>query len=258
MTLPILVSGATGKMGKAVQEIIQEQPQKYSFTKAISLRPSRDTINPLTYAEAEASHNLASSVIVDFSRPQLCLAILKNKALENLPLVTGTTGFSSDQMQFLEESAKSRPILFSANMSLGINLMLGLLEQATHKLAEVECDIEISETHHKHKQDAPSGTALLLAERIAQAKGMTRDQLLSPPYAGSNQARTPGKVGMSVQRLGAVIGEHTVSFGFGQEIMSIKHSSRNRSIYAEGALQAAGWLFKQPAGRLYSLSDVLG
>ena len=255
MSLPILVSGATGKMGRAVQQSIQEQPQKYTLAQAVSLRPSQDTINPLSYVGD--SHNLASSVIIDFSRPEQCLAILKNKALENMALVTGTTGFSAEEMQFLQESAKSRPILFSANMSLGINLMLSFIEQATQKLAQLECDIEISETHHKHKQDAPSGTALLLAEKIAQAKGTSRDEILSPAYGGCNQARIPGKIGMSVQRLGAVVGEHRVSFGFGQEIVSIQHSALDRSIFAKGALRAAEWLVGQAAGRLYSLSDVL-
>jgi 4-hydroxy-tetrahydrodipicolinate reductase len=147
-------------------------------------------------------------------------------------------------------------IVKSGSFALGIKLLETLIRRAAASLGP-DWDIEVLETHHNKKVDAPSGTALMLGEAAAEGRGGTLDQLRTGPYDGPDAAREPGKIGFSVRRMGGVIGEHSVSFGSDTEIVTLSHTSLDRSMFAEGALKAAFWAINQKSG-LYSMDDVLG
>ena len=187
----------------------------------------------------------ANDIVIDFTAP---LATRKNIALAaryRKPVVIGTTGLDQDIITEMADAAQTCPILYSANMSIGINLLAALVAQATEKLGP-GFDIEILETHHRNKVDAPSGTALLLGRATGRI----------PADADRNGKRENGTVGYSSQRGGDVTGEHTVSFFGPGERLELTHRAHDRSLFAKGALRAVQWLHDKPTG-LYSMRDVL-
>jgi 4-hydroxy-tetrahydrodipicolinate reductase len=201
--------------------------------------------------------SLDADVFVDFTRPQATLAALN--ALKGTGIkcaVIGTTGFTEDEMIALRASAGDMAIVFSGNFSLGVNMLSELVRQAAKSLGP-DWDIEILETHHRHKVDAPSGTALLLGEAAADGRDAPLKELRLSPYDGVTGERPEGKIGFSVRRSGGVIGEHDVTFGSEEEILSLSHTALNRNVFARGALQAARWGAQQKPG-FYSMKDVLG
>lgn len=192
-----------------------------------------------------------SDIIIDFTRPEATAKHIWLAAKHHKPYVIGTTGLNTAQEQEIKDAAIEAPILYTANMSVGVNMLLALVEQAAARLDATEWDIEINETHHKHKIDAPSGTALALGKSAATGRNIDLD-----PVIDRTGARKSGDIGFSVQRGGDVAGEHVVSFFAEGERLELTHKATDRAIFAKGALRAALWLKDRPHG-LYSMRDVL-
>lgn len=187
-----------------------------------------------------------ADMVIDFTTPDATRKHIWLAAKHHKPIVIGTTGLNDKDMSEMQDAAKECPLLFSANMSVGVNLLAALVEQAAARLGD-DFDIEILETHHRNKVDAPSGTALMLGK----ATGRKAAEL------NRNGKRESGTVGYAVQRGGDVIGEHSVNFFGPGERLELAHRAHDRSLFAKGALRAANWLKDQPNG-LYSMRDVLG
>lgn len=203
---------------------------------------------------ARAIHDAA--VAIDFTLPQATVANLDACVAAGCPLVIGTTGHAPAVRERIAQAASRIPLVMAPNMSVGVNLLLELVEQAARQLDE-RYDIEIFEAHHRDKKDAPSGTALGLGAAAAAGRGVQLDQVAEYDRHGVTGARRPGNIGFSVFRGGDVVGEHTVSFaGIGERI-ELTHRASDRLAFARGAVQAARWLIGRSPG-LYSMRDVLG
>ncbi len=197
----------------------------------------------------------ASDVIIDFSAPKatagLCEEALKNPK----PLVIATTGLDSHGQNLLNQASENMPVLYATNMSAGIALLKMLVKQVAGTLKDF--DIEIVEQHHKHKVDAPSGTALTLAEFAADGRGVDLDKVRISGRDGVIGARTKDEIGVMAIRGGDIIGRHTVGFYNDGEFLELNHTATSRETFSKGALRAAKWLVNQDSG-LYSINDVLG
>ncbi len=195
-------------------------------------------------------------VLIDFTAPAVTLAHLDLCRRHGKSMVIGTTGFSDEQKQQIQDAAKEISIVFAPNMSVGVNLCLKLLDIAARVLGD-EVDIEIIEAHHRHKVDAPSGTALRMGEVVADALG--RDLKTCAVYGreGITGPRERNTIGFETIRAGDIVGEHTVMFAAEGERVEITHKASSRMTFASGAVRAAGWVSAQPAG-LYDMHDVLG
>lgn len=191
-----------------------------------------------------------ADVLIDFTLPEATAKHIWLAAKHRKPLVIGTTGLNDAQHTEMRDAAKETALLYAANMSLGVNLLLGLVEQAAARLGP-EFDIEIMESHHKHKIDAPSGTALALG-RAAQAGRKSGDFVHD-----RNGKRNAGDIGFAVQRGGDVVGEHDVTFFGPGERVILSHKATDRALFARGAVTAAAWLHGRAPG-LYGMKDVLG
>ena len=206
-----------------------------------------------TAAEAAAG----ADVWIDFTAPKATLdALSALKQVGVKAAVIGTTGFDGGQEADIAEFADSIAIVKAGNFSLGVNLLCELTRRAAASLGD-DWDIEVLETHHRRKVDAPSGTALMLGDAAAEGRGADLKTLRRGPYDGPDAKREPGTIGFSVRRSGGVIGEHEVTFGSDMEIVSLAHTALDRAVFANGALAAARWALRQPPG-LYSMRDVLG
>jgi 4-hydroxy-tetrahydrodipicolinate reductase len=172
------------------------------------------------------------------------------------PIVIGTTGLDAEGEAALHAAAKTVPVFYSGNMSIGVNILSVLVEQVAARLAAEDFDIEIFESHHRHKVDAPSGTALLLGHAAAAGRGVALADAMVPARFGQIGARVTGSIGISVFRGGDVIGDHTVTFAGMGERIELTHKASDRAIFARGAIRAALWLPAQNPG-LYSMKDVL-
>lgn len=197
-----------------------------------------------------------ADAVLDFTMPAATLAVAKAVAKKGGIHIVGTTGFSAAEQKELESYAKSARIVQSGNFSLGVNLLEVLVEQAAKILGDTY-DIEISEMHHKHKKDAPSGTALMLGRAAAKGRAVLLDDKKVAARDGITGERKRGDIGFSVVRGGDVVGVHEVFFAGPGEVIELKHQGFSRDIYAGGAVHAARWAQKQKPG-LYSMKDVLG
>ena len=198
----------------------------------------------------------ASDVLVDFSSPAALEATLDACTAAGKPLVIGTTGLEERHHFLIDDAATEIAVLQTGNTSLGVNMLAALVSQAAARLGD-DWDIEIVETHHRHKVDAPSGTALLLGE--AAAKGRVIDLASNSERGrdGITGARKPGAIGFASLRGGSVAGDHTVMFAAENERIELTHRAENRTVFATGAVKAAIWIAEQKAGR-YTMGDVLG
>ena len=234
------VLGSLGRMGQAILEALQNHPRCH-----LSAPGSRDNADHLFQI---------SDVVIDFTSPDALPTHVTLGLKHQKPLVIGTTGLQPHHHQLTASAAAQIPLVVASNMSLGITLLANLVEKAAHYLDETY-DIEISELHHRHKKDAPSGTSLLLGQAAAKGRGRTLDAL----KCDHNQPgeRNQGSIGFSVQRGGAIIGDHSIRFIGDEEMFELSHRGLSRAVYAKGALRAAEWVVKQKPG-LYSMADVLG
>ncbi len=194
-------------------------------------------------------------IVIDFSAPEatqeLCEAALQNPT----PLVIATTGFNEHQQNLMLEAAKEMPVLYSSNMSAGIALLKQLVEQVSRTLKDF--DIEIVEQHHRHKVDAPSGTALTLGEFAAKGRGLDLNDVRISGRDGQIGARTKDEIAVMALRGGDIVGRHTVGFYNDGEFLELNHTATSRETFSKGAIRAAKWLVSQPSG-LYSINDCLG
>ena len=237
------VAGARGRMGRAVQE-------------ALSTR--EDALIAVRFDRGEEPDLSSCDVVIDFTTAEGSAMLADRAALAGKPaLVIGSTGFDPAQRAAVEAAAKVVPVVLSGNFSMGVNVMLGLVREAAARLDARDWDIEIFEAHHRRKADAPSGTALMLGEAAAQARGGDLAALRAPPHHGVGGPREGGKIGFSAMRGGGIVGEHQVVFAADDEILTLSHSARDRSLFARGAVEAAVWVAGKPPG-LYDMQDVLG
>ena len=194
--------------------------------------------------------------VIDFTNPRASLGYLRIAAKKKVPIVIGTTGFGAKELAEIKRLARRTPVLFSANMSVGVNILVNLLGRVAETLGE-DYDVEIVEAHHRFKKDAPSGTALALGRAIAQAWGWDLDKIGVCGRKGIVGERGRKEIALLSVRAGDIIGEHTVIFGGLGERIEFVHRAHSRDTFARGALRAAQWLVKQKKG-LYSMQDVLG
>ena len=269
MTVKVAVSGALGRMGKRILNIAYNDPQveicgtlespknaqKFSDL-GEALNDTRFKGIPLTSNPEKALKNC--NVLIEFANSTAAAIEHTQKAVElGKKVVIGTTGFSKEELSKLEELAKKGTVLFSPNMSLGVNLLFKLVELTTRVLKNHDFDIEIGEIHHRFKKDAPSGTAMKLAEIIAKELGKELEEIAVYGRKGHYE-RKKDDLGIMTFRGGDVVGEHTVYFfGFGERL-ELTHRATNRDIFAKGAVEAAKWIADKPAGKLYNMFDVLG
>ncbi len=197
-----------------------------------------------------------TNVLVDFTRPEATLAHLELCRELGVAMVIGTTGFSAAEREVIHQSAKTIPIMMAPNMSVGVNVTLSLLDLAARMLKE-GFDVEITEAHHRHKVDAPSGTALRLGEVVAQARGVKLSDVALYGREGIMGERDPNTIGFATIRGGDVVGDHTVSFLGDGERVEITHKASGRDTFAKGALRAAKFLRAQSSG-FFDMEDVLG
>jgi len=198
-----------------------------------------------------------ADVWIDFTVPSatlLALSMLPSLGVK--AAIIGTTGFSDTEGAQIKIAAERIAIVKAGNYSLGVNLLEALVRQAASRLG-VDWDIEVLETHHRRKIDAPSGTALMLGDAAANGRGKPLAELRTGPYDGPDAKREAGKIGFAVRRSGSVIGDHEVTFGSDMETVSLSHKALDRAVFAHGAIKAAEWAASQPPG-LYDMSDVLG
>ncbi len=196
-------------------------------------------------------------MLIDFSGPTGTPAALAHAAKAGWGVVVGTTGLDASTQKTIRDFSKKIPVVFSANMSVGVNLIAKLVGLAAASLGK-DFDIEITEAHHRHKKDAPSGTALLLAEAITRAKGWNLEKTLKMRKPGKSETeRSSEEIGMQVIRAGEIVGDHTVLFAGLAETIEITHRAQSRDTFARGALLAAAFLSKKKTG-LFNMADVLG
>ncbi len=269
MKLKVAISGALGRMGRRILNLAYEDPnieivgalespknaQKYSDL-GEALESARFLGIPLSDKPEEILPK--ADVLIEFSNSTKAALEHTEKAIElGKKVVIGTTGFTKEELQKLETLAQKGVVLFSPNMSLGVNLLFKLVEIATRVLKGRNFDIEIGEIHHRFKKDAPSGTAMRLAEIIAKELGAELEEIAVYGRKGHYE-RSDNDLGIMTFRGGDVVGEHTVYyFGFGERL-ELTHRATNRDIFAKGALEAAKWIADKNPGKLYNMFDVLG
>jgi 4-hydroxy-tetrahydrodipicolinate reductase len=265
VTLRVAIAGAGGRMGRMLVEAVLEAPD-LALAGALDVpgaaaigRDAGEFLGRATgvrVVDAPQAALEGADVLIDFTRPEGTLAHLRACAARGVRMVIGTTGFDAEGRQAIEAAAGRIGIVFAPNMSVGVNATFRLLEVAAALLGD-GYDIEIVEAHHRHKVDAPSGTALGMGRAIAGALGRDLDGIATWARHGHTGERAPGTIGFSVIRGGDVVGDHTVIFAGTGERIEITHRSSSRATYAQGSLRACRFLAAHPAG-LYDMQDVLG
>ena len=238
----IAITGSNGRMGQALIEAVKLNP---NVSQGSILNRGDDIERVLKDFD----------VLIDFTRPEATLDALSVCQSAGKAMVIGTTGFSDDALKVIDQASSDIPIVFAPNMSIGVNLTLKLLE-TTAKVIGTDSNIEIVEAHHRHKVDAPSGTALKMGEVIANALGRDLSECAVYGREGTEEPRDRQTIGFSSIRGGDVVGEHTVTFFMEGERVEITHKASSRMTYANGAVKASQWLTNQANG-LYSMQDVL-
>ncbi len=248
------VFGANGRVGKLLLDDLKEI-QDMSLS-SVFVRNSLDfSIDPSVLVSSDMKSFLnACDLVIDFSLPQACEALLEAAMITPKPLVIGTTGLNTHQLNLLKQASELMPLLYATNMSLGVALLNKLVYQASAALEGF--DIEIVEMHHRHKKDAPSGTALTLSQSAAAGRGLDIDKVRISGRDGNIGERTKDEISVMALRGGDIVGRHTVGFYNEGEFIELNHTATSRSTFSKGALRAGHWLVSQDAG-LYSISDCL-
>lgn len=236
------VIGHKGRMGRAISQAIAEAGHNFRVGVDMGGDPA-----PIIGQ---------CDVVVDFSSPDALKHNLEAACAAGIPILVGTTGLEEEHFVALAEASKRIPVLQTGNTSLGVNLLEHLVREAASKLGN-DWDIEILEMHHRMKVDAPSGTAKLLGEAAADARGVELSDAMDSGRHGQTGPRREGAIGFATLRGGTVAGEHSVIFAGNEERLTLSHSAENRMIFARGAVRGGAWLIGKPAGR-YTMKDVLG
>lgn len=263
--LNVVIAGCTGRMGHALLESTLNDPElklHAALDRADGPAIGRDAgelvgapCGVKITADAAAALQGAHA-LVDFTRPEASMEYIAACRKAKVALILGTTGFSPEQKAVIEAAAREIPIVFAPNMSVGVNLLINLVEAAAKVLAE-GYDIEVIEAHHRHKVDAPSGTALRLGEAAAHALGRNLAQCAVYGREGVTGERDPSTIGFATVRGGDVVGDHTVLFAGIGERVELTHKASSRATFALGALRAAKFLAGRTSG-LFDMRDVLG
>ncbi len=247
----------TGCMGRMGQQIIRSSKLDGNF-KIVTLTENKKIkkkINGVNISLNEEQNFEKSDLIIDFTIPKCTFEILKIATKLKKRVVIGTTGFTKTEEKKIKNYSKKIPILKAGNMSLGINLLMYLTEIASGSLGKTFLS-KINETHHKHKKDYPSGTALMLGNGIAIGKNKSFYNLMGKKYLNKKNFPYGNKINFNSNRKGEIIGEHEVKFSNGKEIITLNHEAFDRTLYSEGALSAAKWLMNKKYG-LYSMRDLM-
>jgi len=263
--MKIGVTGATGRLGQAIIRAVLNDSE-CSLVAAITRHTNPNVGSNLNAclgmhnSDVKISSDLKSffnnsDVVIDFSNSAVTNEYINAASLSKTPIVIGTTGLNENNHTILEASAKNIPILYSPNMSLAIHVLKRITEKVAQQLGP-QFDIEISEMHHKLKQDAPSGTALMLGKAAAKGRQISFDDHAQYTRTGNNCQRQSNEIGFSAIRGGGVPGDHSVIFASDQEVLTLQHRSLSKEIYAHGAITAAKWLKKQAPG-LYGMEDTI-
>jgi 4-hydroxy-tetrahydrodipicolinate reductase len=247
----ILMHGCNGKMGRMITEIVKNEEDA-----VIAAGVDKFTGIPNDYPVFEkiAQCDVDVDVVIDFSNAGAVDELLDYCVEKSLPVVLCTTGLSDEQLKKVDECSEKIAVLKSANMSMGINLLLKLLKDAAKVLAPAGYDIELVEKHHNQKLDAPSGTALALADSINEAMGNEYEYVYDRSQV--RKKRDAKEIGISAVRAGTIVGEHEVIFAGTDEVIEFKHTAYSRSVFAKGAVEAGKFLAGQPAG-MYDMGDVI-
>ena len=247
-----IMHGCNGAMGQVISGIAAKD-EEISIVVGIDMRTEQKNDYPVFASLNECK--VEADVVIDFSNAAAVDELLDWCAEKKMPVVLCTTGLSEVQLAKVEETAEKTAVLRSANMSLGINMLLKLLKEAAQILAPAGFDIEILEKHHNQKVDAPSGTAIALADSINEAMGNTYHYKYD--RSAIREKRDAKEIGIQAIRGGTIVGEHDVIFAGQDEVITFNHTAYSKAIFAKGAVQAAKFLAGKPEGR-YDMADVIG
>ena len=247
----IIMHGCCGHMGQVISDLV-EKDINAEIVAGIDVTDKGNTSYPVFTDIHECKTE--ADVLIDFSSAKAADALLDYCVERSLPVVLCTTGLSEEQLAKVEETAKKIPVLKSANMSLGINTLMKLIQDAAKVLATAGFDMEIVEKHHKHKLDAPSGTALALADSMNEALGNAYHYTYD--RSDRREERDPKEIGISAVRGGNIVGEHEVIFAGTDEVIEFKHTAYSKAVFGKGAVQAAKFLAGREPG-LYDMQDVI-
>ena len=247
----IIMHGCNGKMGQVISGMVAEDPE---LQMVAGIDPRDDGHNPYPVFSDIALCDVEADCLIDFSTATVVDKMLDYCVEKKLPCVLCTTGLSKEQLQKVEMASKNVAVLKSANMSLGINLLLQLLKKAAEVLGPAGFDAEIVEKHHRLKLDAPSGTALALADSVNQALGGDYEYVFD--RSGRREQRPEKEIGVSAVRGGTIVGEHDVIFAGTDEVVTFSHTAYSKAVFGRGAVQASKFLAGKPAG-LYDMSNVI-
>lgn len=245
----IILCGANGKMGKVIRDIVVKRDD-CRIAAGIDLNTVSDSF-PIYSSFDEIKED--ADVIIDFSNPALLNDLLDFAVKKSMPVVIATTGYDESQKKQIEEASRKTSVFFTYNMSLGINLLANLAKKAVQVLGD-GFDIEIIEKHHNQKIDAPSGTALMLADAICEE--LNKPMKYEYDRHSKREKRTKNEIGMHAVRGGTIVGEHEIMFAGRDEIITLSHSARSKEVFAVGAVNAALFLKDKPAG-MYSMKEMI-
>lgn len=248
----IIMHGCNGHMGQVISDIVEKDPDA-EIVAGIDIADQGKNSYPV-FTDIDACQVEADSII-DFSSAKATDKLLEYSAARQIPVVLCSTGLSQEQLAKVEETSRKVAVLKSANMSLGINTLLKLVQDAARVLAAAGFDMEIVEKHHRLKLDAPSGTALALADSINEA--MDNQYHYVYDRSQKREKRDDKEIGISAVRGGTIVGEHEIIFAGQDEVIEFKHTAYSKAIFGKGAVEAAKFLAGKPAGR-YDMSDVIG
>lgn len=247
----LVISGCNGHMGRVVEEICRQEPE-VQIVAGVDVNTEKRSDYPV-YADP-MEYTGPADVVIDFSSPKALEGILRFCRARKIGAVLATTGYSDEQKAEIGNAAKEIPVFQSANMSLGINVLMELVRSAARILGG-KYDVEIEERHHNRKLDAPSGTALMIADAAASALPYAPDYVYD--RHSERRPRDPHEIGITSIRGGTIVGEHTVLFAGRDEMIEIKHTALSREIFANGAVRAALFLAKQQAPGMYNMSNLI-
>lgn len=245
--MKIIVSGAGGRMGKEVINLAKNGFKGAELAAAMDIVPMKEDFPSYTNWK-DVKEN--ADCIIDFSNHAGVANLLSYAVAKKIPVVVATTGHTDREIMMIKEAAKQIPVFWSANMSLGVALLVELAKEATKAMPNA--DIEIIEKHHNRKLDAPSGTALMIANAIKKVR--EKSKFVFGRYGQSK--RTTDEIGIHAVRMGNIVGEHEVIIGTDNETITLKHEAHNRALFADGAIAAAAFIVGKPAG-LYAMQDVV-
>lgn len=247
----IIMCGCNGKMGRVISQLVKEDVNA-EIVAGVDISGETQDAYPVFKKITEC--NVEADVVIDFSSPVALDDVLSVGIAKQLPLVLCTTGYTDEQVAKIKEASEKVAILRSANMSLGINLLLNLVQAAAKVLAAADFDVELVEKHHNQKVDAPSGTALALADAINEA--LNNEYTYKYDRSAERVKRDKKEIGISAVRGGSIVGEHEVIFAGTDEVIELKHTAYSKAIFGKGAVSAAKFLAGKPAG-MYSMKDVI-